>query len=90
VFFGFYCAIVGYLIFRSTFFPRTLGVLMTLAGVCWLITTFGDFIAPAFADAVSSFTSLGSLAGEGSLMLWLLVMGVNTKKWNEAASAATS
>jgi hypothetical protein len=90
VFFGFYCAVVGYLIFRSTFFPRTVGVLMMVAGLCWLITTFGNFIAPAFADAVSSFTSLGTLAGEGSLMLWLLVMGVNTKKWNEAAAAAAS
>jgi intracellular septation protein A len=36
VFSGFYCLLLGYLIFKSTFLPRFLGVLVALSGVGWL------------------------------------------------------
>src|SRR5580692_9512543 len=32
---GFYCLLIGYLTFKSTFLPRILGVLMAFAGVGW-------------------------------------------------------
>ncbi|MFN7837999.1 MAG: DUF4386 domain-containing protein, partial [Bacteroidota bacterium] len=37
VFFGFYCLIIGYLIIVSNLIPRFLGVLYTIAGLCYLI-----------------------------------------------------
>jgi len=83
VFFGFYCLLIGYLIFRATFLPRILGVLMVIAGLCWL-----TFLSPPLADYLSPYIlALGTL-GEGSLCLWLLVIGVNVPKWEEQASAA--
>jgi len=81
-FFGFYFVLIGYLIFRSTFLPRILGVLMAISGLVWL-----TFLSPPLADYLSSYLPLGVL-GEGSLCLWLLVMGVNVERWKEQASAA--
>jgi Domain of unknown function (DUF4386) len=82
VFFGPYCFLIGYLIFRSTFLPRILGVLMASAGVGWLI-----FLSPLAHQLSTLLTMLGFLA-EASLMLWLIVKGVNIPRWKEQAGAA--
>jgi hypothetical protein len=82
VFFGPYCLLIGYLIFRSTFLPRTLGVLMALAGLGWLI-----FLSP-LANHLSTYLKVLGFVAEMSLMLWLIVKGVNVQKWKEQARAA--
>jgi hypothetical protein len=82
VFFGPYCLLIGYLIFRSTFLPRILGVLMALAGLGWL-----SFLSPLANHLSSYLKALGFLA-EASLMLWLTVKGVNVTRWTERANAA--
>jgi Domain of unknown function (DUF4386) len=81
-FFGPYCFLLGYLIFRSTFLPRILGVLMGLAGVGWLIV-----LSPLANQLSTYFKILGFLA-EASLMLWLIVKGVDMPRWKRRASAA--
>jgi Domain of unknown function (DUF4386) len=78
---GFYCFLIGYLIFRSTFLPRLLGALMALAGLGWV-----TYLSPPLAARLSPYNLALSLFGEGSLMLWLLVMGVNSQRWKEQAS----
>jgi hypothetical protein len=78
VFFGVYCLLIGYLIFKSTFLPRTLGVLMAFAGLAWL-----TFLSPPLVKSLSPWIFLPGLLGEGSLTVWLLVMGVNAQRWNE-------
>jgi len=83
VFFGFYCLLIGYLIFRSAFLPRFLGVLMALAGLGWL-----TFLSPPFANRLSPYNLVLGFLAELSLMLWLLAMGVNVQRWKEQASAA--
>lgn len=83
IFFGFYCLLLGYLIFRSTFLPRTIGVLTAIAGVSLLIDSFALFISPTLARNLPDLIGYLDLAGEASLMLWLLVMGVNAQKWEE-------
>jgi Domain of unknown function (DUF4386) len=80
VFFGFYCLLLGYLIFKSAFLPRILGALVVFAGLAWL-----TFLSPALAQDLALYNLASGLAGEGSLMVWLLVMGV---RWQEKASAA--
>ena len=50
VFFGFYCISIGYLIFKSTFLPKIIGVMMIIGGFCYLINSFISFLAPQFAD----------------------------------------
>jgi len=82
LFFGPYCLLIGYLIFRSRFLPRALGVLMALAGLGWMA-----FLLPTLPHYLSlAIEGLGILA-EASLMLWLIVMGVNIQGWKEQARA---
>ena len=83
VFHGFYWLLIGYLIFRSTFLPRILGVLMAFAGLGWL-----TFLSPPLTNYLSPYNLASGLLGEGSVMLWLLVFGVNVQRWKEQASAA--
>ncbi|HYS54640.1 MAG TPA: DUF4386 domain-containing protein [Thermoanaerobaculia bacterium] len=71
VFFGFYCLLIGYLIFRSTFLPRIVGALMAFAGLSWL-----TFLSPPLAHHLSPYIVAPGLLGEGTLILWLLVIGV--------------
>jgi Domain of unknown function (DUF4386) len=81
VLFAFYDLLLGYLIFRSTFLPRVLGVLMMLAGVGWL-----TFVWPPLSTPLSSYVlPFGALA-EILLMLWLLVKGVDVPAWQEKAN----
>ena len=83
VFFGFYCLLIGYLIFRSTFLPRILGVLMAIGGLGWL-----TFLSPALAKYLSPYNLAPGILGELSLTVWLLVMGVNVERWQEQANTA--
>jgi len=83
VFFGLYCLLIGYLIFRSNFLPRILGVLMAIGGLGWL-----TFLSPPLANRLSPYNMAPGILGEGALTLWLLVMGVNVERWKEQAGAA--
>jgi hypothetical protein len=82
VFFGFYCMSIGYLIVKSTFLPRLLGYALMVGGTAWLV-----FLAPTFARSIFPYLLILD-AGEGALVLWLLVFGVNSARWNEQAAAA--
>ena len=79
VFFGFYCTLIGYLIFRSTFLPKFLGVLMVFAGLGWV-----TFVKPSFALSLAPYVYLPGIIGEGMLTLWLVLFGVNEHRWKEA------
>jgi hypothetical protein len=83
LFFGPYCLLIGYLIVRSSFLPRVLGWLMVFAGLAWLA-----FLFPKVARHLSIYIEGLGILAEASLMLWLLVMGVNVQRWKQQASAA--
>jgi hypothetical protein len=83
VFFGCYCLLLAYLIFRSSFLPRFLSVLLAITGAGWL-----TFLSPPLGDRLfDPYLMIAGLAGEGALTLWLLVFGVNGERWNEQARA---
>jgi hypothetical protein len=89
VFFGFACLVYGYLLFRSGYFPKPLGVLMAIAGLSYLTNSFTLILAPAYAGTISPILVL-VLIGELSLCLWLMVKGVDEQRWKEQASAHRS
>src|SRR5579871_1254187 len=80
VFFGFYCLLIGVLIFRSTFLPKVLGGLMVIAGVGWL-----SFVSRELAASLSPYHYIAGGVGEGLLTVWLLVMGVDAARWDKQA-----
>jgi hypothetical protein len=79
-FFGISTFLNGYLVFRSAFLPRILGVLSMLAGLGWL-----TFLYPPFGNQLFMYILLLGLIGSVSMILWLLIKGVNVEKWNEAS-----
>lgn len=88
LFFGCCFLFHGYLIFRSGFLPRVLGVLIQVAGACYLTNSFALFLAPALADRLFPLILLPAFVGEASLCLWLLVKGVDEKAWQEVNARA--
>jgi hypothetical protein len=86
VFFGFYCLLIGYLIFRSTFMPRILGVFMAITGL-----TYQFFLSPPLATYLFPYVikPAGAL-GELSLLLWLIIFGVNSQRWKQQAGATSA
>jgi hypothetical protein len=83
IFFGVSCIVTGYLMFRSEYFPRTLGVLQAIAGVSYLINSFAQLLSPSLANKMFPAIVLPAFIGELATCVWLIVKGVNLSKWNE-------
>lgn len=83
VFFGCFCIVIGYLIFRSGYLPKLIGTLMAIAGICYLINSFALILSPSVADRLYPTILIPSFLGELSFCLWLLIMGVNVRRWKE-------
>lgn len=76
--FGFYCLLIGYLVFKSGFLPRVLGGLMAFGGLGWL-----TFLSPQLASYLSPYNFAPGILGETVLTLWLLVYGVDVAAWKQ-------
>jgi hypothetical protein len=83
IFFGFVCLIEGYLIFKSGYFPKTLGVLMQVAGVCYLTNSFALLLSPELADALFPLILLPCLVAELLLALWMVIKGIDIAAWEK-------
>ena len=77
IFWGLWLFPMGYLIFRSGFLPRVIGVLLAIAGLGYLVDFTLFFLFPDVAVSVSNFTFVGEVV----LILWLLIKGVNVEQW---------
>lgn len=83
VFFGIYAILLGYLIIRSGFLPRFLGVFSVVGGVGWL-----TYLHEPFAASVAPFVLGVSVVGALLKVVWLIVYGVNEDRWKARAVAA--
>jgi hypothetical protein len=81
VFFGCQCVTVGYLIARSTFLPRVLGVLLAVGGSTYVIGSLATFLSPGAGARLFPVVMAAAFVGEGSFSLWLLAKGVNLRNW---------
>jgi Domain of unknown function (DUF4386) len=84
VFFGLWLLLIGFLIFRSTFLPRVLGVLVAISGLGWSMYLVPPHASHLFMPYLAGASGLGEIP----LLLWFLVVGVNPQRWKEQACAA--
>lgn len=87
IFFGFACLATGWLILRCAYLPRTLGVLMLLAGLSYLVNSLALLLAPSIATWLFPGVLVPAFIGELSLCLWLIVKGVNLAQWAQRVPA---
>jgi hypothetical protein len=71
----------GFLIFRSRFLPRVLGVLLGISGLCYFTHGFLSFLAPTLDARLFPYILFPCLPGEGSISLWMATVGLNVAKW---------
>ena len=78
---------LGYLVFKSGFLPRILGILLIIDGFAMLIWFFQFFLCPGY-EVISTVGLAASFIAEGLLCLWLLIKGVNVEQWEKRAAEA--
>jgi hypothetical protein len=79
IFWGLWLFPMGYLVFKSGYIPRILGVLLMIGCFGYLIDFVTFFLFPNFDVIISGFTFIGELL----LPLWLLFKGVNVEQWEK-------
>ena len=84
-FFGLDLAVLGYLIFRSGYFPRILGVLMVVGALGYLTHSYGSWLYPSSAETLALVVGVTAIVGELPFFLWLAIKGVNVQRYNERA-----
>ena len=84
IFWGLWLFPLGYLVFKSGYIPRVLGVLLIIAGLGYLLDSFGNFLLPNYDLTISMFTFIGEVL----FLLWLLIKGVNADRWEKRALAS--
>jgi hypothetical protein len=83
IFFGFGSLLLGYLVYKSGYLPRFIGILMAIAGACYLVNSFTLILAPDLASRLFPAILLPSFIAELILCFRLLLKGVNIQKWQQ-------
>lgn len=86
--FGFHLLLLGYLVYRSGFWPKLLGILLIVGAVGYLLQSYGHLLAPQFDDILETVVIVLSVPGELAFTVWLLWKGVDVEQWEERASAS--
>jgi hypothetical protein len=85
MFFALNLLLLGYLVYKSGYLPRVLGIMLALASFGYCIDSFGTILAPQYADLYASIVVLTAIVGELPLAFWLLIKGVNVEQWKQRA-----
>jgi hypothetical protein len=89
--FGLHLFVLGYLVFKSRYMPRIIGVLLVASSLGYIIDSFANFLLPNYADYETIFlpiVGVPAIIGELSLTFWLLLKGVNIEQWEKRAREA--
>jgi hypothetical protein len=89
VYFGLQCATAGYLMARSGFIPRIVGILLGVGGSFYVISSLTYLLSPTLGGMLAPVVIPVAFLGEGCTTLWLLFKGVNVEKWRQRAGSTT-
>jgi hypothetical protein len=84
LFFGLHLFVLGYLVYKSGYFPRILGVLLVFASLVYLLQSFGNFLSPDYEELLAMVVLL-TIVPELLFTFWLLIKGVNVEQWEKRA-----
>ena len=90
IFMGLWLVPLGYLAYKSGWFPKALGVVLIVGGACYLVDVLAAFLVPDFGKAIHGYITIPSIIAEVWTLVYLLAIGVNTKKSDERIVAASS
>ncbi len=85
VFFGIHIALLGYLVIKSDFIPRILGVLLITASIGYFIDSLASILSPEYVSNEAAFwliVATPAVIAEGSLTIWLLLTGGKVQRTN--------
>lgn len=83
--FGFHLLLLGYLVYRSGFWPRVLGILLLIASLGYLVQSYGHLLAPQYDELLATVVVLVAVPGELAFTVWLLWKGLDVDRWEERA-----
>jgi Domain of unknown function (DUF4386) len=83
IFYGLWLVPLGYLVYKSAWFPKALGILLIVGGACYLVDLLAQFLVPDFGVKIHAFVVIPSAIAEISMVVYLLVIGVRTQKPDE-------
>jgi len=84
-FFGFHLLLLGYLVYKSGYFPRFLGILLMLGSAGYLLQSYGSFVFPQFSGVLDTLVIVLAVPGELAFTVYLLWKGVRVNSWKERA-----
>jgi hypothetical protein len=76
IFFGLWLVPLGYLAYKSGWFPKALGVVLIVGGACYLVDMLAAFLLPDIGKAIHGYVNIVSAIAEVSMVVYLLVIGV--------------
>ncbi len=79
IFFGLWLLPMGYLVIKSNYIPKIIGVLLIITCLGYLIDFTTFFLFPKFGIIISEYTWLGEVL----MVLWLLIKGVNVEQFEK-------
>ena len=78
IFWGLWLFPFGFLVYKSRFIPKLLGILLIIAGFGYLLSSFTFLILPQYTDTFSPFITLLEM-GELPIIFWLLIVGAKAQ-----------
>jgi len=88
IFFGLWLVPLGYLAYRSRWFPKALGIALVVGAVCYLVDTFAAFLVSDVGKSIHGYVTIPSAIAEVSMLVYLLVIGVKIPKADTRIPAA--
>jgi len=90
IFFGLWLVPLGFLVIKSGYFPKILGILLIIACFGYLLDFFVIFLFPSLGVIIHPFAMLPAAVAELAFCLWLLIKGVNDQSSKSSKTIVTT